>query len=114
MGWGGEVDGWYSLYQLPAGYDIVDTLIYNVSPDVVVEPVIISVIVTDSSAGEPSDNGSYRITRTGSTSSSLTVYFSMSGSTSQGSDYIIGNSVTIAAGELYADITLEVIDDGRA
>ena len=34
LGWGGYYDGWYSLDSLPAGYDIISQIVYNIAPDV--------------------------------------------------------------------------------
>src|SRR5207247_1380595 len=52
------------------------------------------------------------ITRIGSTSSSLTVRYSLNGSASNGSDYkTLGSSVTIASGSISAILTVTPIDD---
>ena len=37
------------------------------------DPILVTVSAPDPSAGEPSDNGTYRITRTGNTTSALAV-----------------------------------------
>ncbi len=79
----------------------------------------VSIAALDASAGEPSNNGTYRITRTGSTSAALTVNFTVAGTATRGSDYqlrkgttvLTGNSVVISAGQSYVDVTLAVIDD---
>jgi autotransporter passenger strand-loop-strand repeat protein len=84
-------------------------------------PVIlpeITVFATDAVAGEPANNGTFRISRTGDTTSLLTVNFSTGGTATSGSDYTLKNgsttltsSVVIAAGQSYVDVTLGVIDD---
>ena len=78
----------------------------------------ITISVTDAVAGEPSDNGTYRISRTGDTTNALTVNFSTGGTATSGSDYMLKNgstaltnSVVIAAGQSYVDVMLAVIDD---
>ncbi len=83
-----------------------------------VNTTIISIAVTDAIAGEPNNNGNFRISRTGLTSSALTVYFSSGGTATSGHDYALNkgsttltSSVVIAAGQSYVDVTLAVIDD---
>ena len=78
----------------------------------------ITIAVTDADAGEPANNGTYRISRTGDTTNALTVNFSPGGTATSGSDYTLKNgstaltnSVVIAAGQSYVDVTLAVIDD---
>ena len=80
----------------------------------------VTVTAEDSNAGEPSNDGTYRITRTGSTTSSLTVNFlAMSGTATPGSDYVLkqdattltATSVVIPAGQSSVDVTLNVTDD---
>jgi V8-like Glu-specific endopeptidase len=56
--------------------------------------------------------GSFRISRTGATTSSLRVYFSVGGTATSGSDYTsIGTSVTIPAGSASQTKTVTPIDD---
>ena len=73
----------------------------------------VTVTATDSTASEPgTDTGRYRISRTGSTASSLLVYFTMSGSATNGTDYYtISSPKTISAGSSYVDVTLTPKDD---
>ncbi len=78
----------------------------------------VSIAATDADAGEPANNGTFRISRTGDTSIALTVYFNIGGTATGGSDYTLNNgsttlsnSVVIAAGQSSADVTLNVIDD---
>ena len=115
MGWGGYDDGWYTLSNLPAGYDKIYWLLYDIYLPI---QQVITIAAQDGTAGEPADNGTYRISRTGDTTSSLTVFFSVGGTATGGSDYTLKNgstalttSVIIAAGQSYVDITLAVIDD---
>ncbi len=75
-------------------------------------------VTTVSDAGEPDKDGTLRISRTGSTANALTVYFSIDGTATNGSDYTLKNgttgltnSVVIAAGQSSADITVGIIDD---
>jgi len=73
----------------------------------------VSITATDTSAGEPSNDGSFTVSRTGDTSSSLLVYYSTSGSTaSAGTDYAtLPGYVYIYAGQSSATIYVDVIDD---
>jgi hypothetical protein len=73
---------------------------------------IVTVSATDTSAGEPSNNGTFTFTRTGDTSAAMTVHFTVGGGATSGSDYqSLGASVTIAAGLTSATKTVAVIDD---
>ena len=80
----------------------------------------VTVSATDSTAGEPSDNGTFLISRTGSTASALTVYFTVGGDATQGSDYVLSDGtstltdhVTIAAGQSSVEVTLLVNNDSE-
>ena len=84
----------------------------------IVIPPWVTVSATIASASEPTDDGMYRIERTGSTLSTLTVDFAMSGDATQDVDYVLKvddatltNSVTIPAGQTYVDVTVAVTDD---
>ena len=56
--------------------------------------------------------GMYRISRTGATTSSLSVYFAMGGTAQNGIDFNIGTSpVPILAGASYVNVTLTPIND---
>ncbi|MFZ1932777.1 MAG: hypothetical protein WCB27_19875 [Thermoguttaceae bacterium] len=87
---------------------------------------IVNISAPDPTAGEPLDTGTFRITRSGSTTNALTVNFCMTGDaalspTGIGGDYYLeegttllsGNTVTIDAGQVYVDITLVPYDDGQ-
>ncbi|WP_254568931.1 Calx-beta domain-containing protein, partial [Oscillatoria sp. HE19RPO] len=72
----------------------------------------VTISATDSSAGEPYNNGEFSVTRNGSTASSLTVYYSVSGNAIAGSDYTsLSGYVTIPAGSTTAKIPVNVLDD---
>ena len=82
---------------------------YNFEPFVLVFPdplPTVTVTATDATATEPAsstatatDTGVFRFTRTGSTTAALTVYYSVSGTATSGTDYAsIGTSVTIPRG----------------
>lgn len=74
----------------------------------------ISVTTNDNSASEAAGNsGLFTISRTGSKTASLTVWFGMSGSASAGADYTDpGVSAVIAAGTSQATISIEALPDG--
>jgi hypothetical protein len=81
----------------------------------------VSVTATDSSAGEPSDNGAWTITFSAQTTASTDVNFSLSGSALLTADYtlsvpagssITATAVTVPAGITSVVVTLTVVDDG--
>jgi Ca2+-binding RTX toxin-like protein len=73
---------------------------------------VITVVANDANAGEPANNGQYTLTRTGSTTSALTVNIAMSGTATNGTDYTtISTPVNFAAGSATALVDLNVIDD---
>ncbi|MEO7298211.1 MAG: Calx-beta domain-containing protein [Verrucomicrobiota bacterium] len=75
-------------------------------------PSTITITATDLNAAEPSDPSTFRITRSGSISSNLTVFYSISGTASKGVDYAsLPGSVTIPAGSVNAMVTVNPIDD---
>jgi len=89
--------------------------IVNVDP----KPTV-TVSATDSSATEGGDTGTYRISRSGgNASSTLSVYYTMSGTATcgggPGGDYTLpggcGGPVTIAANTTYVDVTLTAVRD---
>jgi len=81
-------------------------------------PPEITVTATDITAGGHGNDGTFRISRTGGDiADALTVYFTVGG-TATAHTYSLNNgaseltnSVVIAAGQSYADITLEVADN---
>jgi len=77
------------------------------------EQPVVTITAPDASAGEPANDGYFRISRTGDTSSSLRVYYSTSGGTaSAGYDYAaLSGYVDIPYGQSSANIFVAVIDD---
>lgn len=74
----------------------------------------VSVDATDAVASEDGGTGTFTITRTGGDiSAALTVYFSLSGTATEGTDYtaVSPHSVTFAAGETTATVTIAPIAD---
>jgi subtilase family serine protease len=76
-------------------------------------PPMISVTATIATATEHgSGPGQFRLTRSGDTSSALSVYFSVSGTATSGSDFVpLPPSVTFAPGAAAADVAVTPIDD---
>jgi hypothetical protein len=76
------------------------------------EPIV-TITAPDASAGEPANDGYFRVSRTGATSGSLRVYYSTSGSTaSSGTDYAaLTGSVDIPSGQSSALVSVAVNDD---
>lgn len=73
---------------------------------------VVTIAASDATAAEPSDPGQYIITRTGDTSSDLTVFYSIGGTATAGADYTaLTGSVVIPAGAASAVIDLSVLDD---
>jgi N-acetylneuraminic acid mutarotase len=81
-----------------------------------VNPNTVSISAIDSSASESGPNsGAFRVTRTGSTSSALTVNYFIGGSADNGVDYnTLDGDITIAAGATSANITITPKSDGIA
>jgi Calx-beta domain len=72
----------------------------------------VTISATDSSAAEPANSGTFTVSRSGSTTSSLVVSYSVSGSATAGSDYAtLPGSVTIPSGAFSATISVTPIDD---
>src|SRR3989440_204189 len=76
-------------------------------------PPEVKVVATDPNASEAAlDSGTFTISRAGDTNSDLTVFFTLGGNATSGSDYQpIGDSVTIPPGAVSADIVVQPIDD---
>ena len=78
-------------------------------------PNVITIVATDANASETGpDNGLFTITRTGPTTFALNVFYSIGGTSSNGSDYAaISGVATIAAGQASTTVTITpVIDAG--
>ena len=90
---------------------------YNLSMSAVPNLSTVTVSAIDASAaevisGQNPNGGMYRISRTGSTSSALAVPYTMSGTSLNGTDYTsLNGTATIAAGQTFVDVPLNVIDD---
>ena len=78
-------------------------------------PPTISAAASDASASEAGPNtGAFTLTRTGSTSSGLTVQYTVSGSASSGVDYqSLSGQATFSAGSPTATVTVTPIDDAQ-
>lgn len=79
---------------------------------------LVSITALDALAAEAgSDPGSLRISRTGATTEALTISYSLAG-TAGTDDYnaspALSGSITLAAGQASADITITPVDDGLA
>jgi hypothetical protein len=76
-----------------------------------VEPVV-TIAATDAAAAEPADPGVFMVTRTGSTTASLDVFYTVTGTATNGTDYtVLAGSVTIPAGQSSAAVVVGPIDD---
>ncbi|MBQ4202230.1 MAG: hypothetical protein II655_00860, partial [Thermoguttaceae bacterium] len=79
---------------------------------IVVEIVALDPLARETSSGEPSDVGTFRITRTGDASSALNVYYTTTGTASNGSDYYsLSGVASIPSGSTYVDVTLTPSND---
>lgn len=80
----------------------------------------ISLRATDAEAaetrvGQTANRGQFQVTRTGSTTASMTIYYTVSGTATNGTDYArLSGSVIIPAGRSSATISLSPIDDALA
>jgi hypothetical protein len=75
------------------------------------EPVV-TIEASDSAAAEPAESGTFTVTRTGSTTASLVVFYTVTGTATNGTDYTtLAGSVTIAPGQSSATISVGPIDD---
>jgi hypothetical protein len=82
----------------------------------VVVPPVVTVTATIQQASETGPTpGRFRISRTESTASSLTVHFNLTGTALNGTDYLqITSPVVIPAGSEFVDVTVTPIDDTLA
>ena len=101
-----------------AAYDLglVSTATVNItSDDVGIAPVLptITIAALDANAAELNrDVGVFQVTRTGATTSALTVNYAIGGTATNGSDFdSLATSVVIPIGATFANITLTPIDD---
>lgn len=85
---------------------------------------VVTLIASDPNATEPSDNGTFTISRTGSTAASLSVGYNIAGTNaSSATDFTLkqgttvlggGGSIVIPIGAVSAAVTVEVMDDAIA
>jgi Calx-beta domain len=95
------------------GYEIgtPSTATVTISDDEPVEPEV-TIAATDATAAEPANSGVFTVTRTGSTTAPLDVFYTVTGAATNGTDYtVLAGSVTIPAGQSSATITVGPIDD---
>lgn len=73
----------------------------------------VTMVATDASASETAGNsGQFTFNRTGNTDAALTVFYTLGGTATNGSDYnTLGTSVTFAAGSSTAVVNVNPIDD---
>jgi hypothetical protein len=76
-------------------------------------PTVVTISATDNTATEAGQNtGTFTVSRTGSTAYALTVYYTIGGSATNGTDYIaLPGSVTIPAGASSAPISVTPLND---
>ncbi|RPI62696.1 MAG: hypothetical protein EHM48_03680, partial [Planctomycetaceae bacterium] len=75
----------------------------------------VTITATDASAAEPSDTGTFTVTRSGYTGAALTVNYNISGTATNGTDYTtLGGTVTIPSGQTTATITVTPTDDATS
>ncbi|RPI60495.1 MAG: hypothetical protein EHM48_07140, partial [Planctomycetaceae bacterium] len=72
----------------------------------------VTITATDASAAEPSDTGTFTVTRSGYTGAALTVNYNVSGTATNGTDYsTLSGTVTIPSGQTTATITVTPTND---
>ena len=75
----------------------------------------VTVSVQDAICGEPAEAGSFRLTRSPSSASELTVNYTIGGTAGNGSDYAaLSGTATIAAGATTVDVLVSPVDDALA
>ncbi|XWK89532.1 MAG: esterase-like activity of phytase family protein [Phormidium sp.] len=84
----------------------------DITPFVVSTPTV-TIAATDPNAAEAGlDAGTFRITRTGSSTNALTVNYTVGGTATNGTDYHnLTGTATIAAGQSFVDVTITPVDD---
>jgi hypothetical protein len=88
-----------------------DTATIDIRED---ETADVTVAVQDATCieGSTPDNGSFRITRTGATTSPLTVAYSLNGTASNGTDYaLLNGTATISIGATTVDVVVAPLND---
>ncbi len=104
----------------PSPYDLGSPSTATVTISDTSSPLV-SVTAFDANATEPaaglppSDLGTFRFSRTGSTAASLTVTFTLTGTATNGVDYQnVSTTVTFAAGQATVDVFVMPLSDGSA
>jgi Bacterial Ig domain/Calx-beta domain len=109
-----------SPLMIPVNYSIGSpsrATVYITPPGVSNLPPVVTVVATDPKASEPGvltviDPGIFTIYRTGGTNDALQVYYSLSGTASNGVDYTtLSNTVVILAGASSADVIVNPLFD---
>lgn len=73
---------------------------------------IVTITATDAEAGEPNNDATFTISRTGPTDETLEISFAVSGTATSGTDYTeIPTAATVPAGASSVDVTISVLDD---
>jgi len=95
------------------GYTNLEEYLNNTDPVADGSPIVyISVDDSRGKEGDSSNTGKFIVTRTGSTSTVLTVYITITGTASNGTDYAtIGTSVTIPNGSSSTTLTITPLED---
>jgi hypothetical protein len=76
---------------------------------------VVSIYATDPLASEAGKTGAFTVYRTGPATNSLTVFYAVGGTASNGVDYAtLSNTVSISAGEYSAQIQIVPIDDPQS
>jgi len=76
------------------------------------QPTVVTLQVSDASAGENNNPGQFIVTRSGSTASALTVNYTIAGSATNTTDYaFLSGSVNIAAGATTEVINITPVND---
>ena len=96
-------NGWYTI-----GWKTTDT-VYISDNDL---PGVTVAAIDDNASEAGSNDGTFRLTRNGVTTSSLLVYYTVGGTATNGSRYEkLNGSITIYAGSSYADIIVSPYND---
>jgi hypothetical protein len=94
-----------------SGVEWFGPLTPNVAVTVTALPTV-TVAASDAGAAEPSNTGTFTVSRTGSTSAALAVGYAAAGTATPGSDYgALSGTVTIPAGSASATVTVTPLDD---
>ncbi|MGI0483796.1 DUF4347 domain-containing protein [Pantanalinema rosaneae CENA516] len=106
------VEGSETVVLTLAAGDYVISATNTATVDIIDAPIV-TVSVPDASASESAPNsGRFRLTRSGDTSQTLTVNYTIAGTATNGSDYTTLTGIaTIAAGQSFVDVLVNPIND---